>query len=74
MKDMLGTRIEVGQNAVWTAYNLTWIGRVTKVCAKTVWMQSIGRGSHWRHRPSPDKVVIVAELPQAAMFYALKNG
>jgi hypothetical protein len=74
MKDMLGTTIAVGQWAIWTSHNLTWIGTVTRVCARTVWMQSIGRGSHWRHRPEASKVVIVSELPEAAVFWAIKNG
>lgn len=74
MKDQIGQTIELGRVAVWTAYNRQWFGHVTKITEKCVWMTPVHHSPHvraWRFRPHMDKVLLIDELPKAALFWSL---
>jgi hypothetical protein len=75
MKDSVGQNIEAGQMAVWCSYNQIWQGRVKKVTARRVIMESYTeRGiSSWRHMPVPQRVMIVEALPKQVLFWMMKG-
>lgn len=76
MVDKIGQEIRPGQTAIWTAYNTLWMGTVKKVTAKQVEMRALSPHHsirEWKFRPMLNKILIVEDLPKAAVFWSMRG-